>query len=83
MADDGVDRNKDAGYPPQWWGMYVGENLAKGYNSPEDVMAGWMASESHRTNLLRPEWLDIGIGIAIAPNGTIYWAQEFGTRPIE
>ena len=78
-----VDRNRDAGYPSQWWGLYVGENLARGYTSSEDVMVGWMASESHRANVLRPEWMDIGIGIAVAPNGTVYWAQEFGSRPVQ
>jgi uncharacterized protein YkwD len=78
-----VDRNRDAGYPSFWWGLYVGENLAKGFDSPEAAMEGWMASQGHRENLLRPDWEEIGVGIAVASNGTLFWAQEFGNRPAD
>ena len=77
-----VDRARAAGYPPYGWGgLYVGENLARGYGSPEGAMQGWMASEGHRQNLLNPKYREIGVGVAVAPSGALVWAQEFGSRP--
>lgn len=34
----------------------VGENLAKGYQESYGVLAGWIRSDIHNTNMLRPEW---------------------------
>ena len=38
------------------------ENLAAGFNRPEPVLAAWLASPSHRDNLLapRPRWAGLG-----------------------
>ncbi len=77
------DRGRVAGYPSFDWGTYVGENLAMGFNDPDDVMQGWMNSESHRYNLLLPNYTEIGVGLAVAPNGTVFWAQEFGDSPAD
>ena len=38
-----------------------GENLARGSPTPQDVMEGWMNSESHRKNILNPNFKLIGI----------------------
>ena len=77
-----IERARVTGYPAYGWGgLYVGENLARGYNSAESVHQGWMNSESHKQNLLHAKYREIGIGVAVAPNGTRYWAQEFGSRP--
>jgi uncharacterized protein YkwD len=46
-------------------GPAVGENLAWGVGSrgtPAGVIQGWLASPSHRANLLRPGFRRIGIG---------------------
>jgi uncharacterized protein YkwD len=51
----------------------VGENLAKGFRSPEAVVQGWMNSPGHKANILNPNFKELGVGIA----GT-YWSQEFG-----
>jgi uncharacterized protein YkwD len=84
-APDGstpVSRAQGAGYPAYGWGgIYVGENLGRGYNTAESVTQAWMNSEGHRANLLLPKYREIGIGLAVAPDGTKYWAQEFGSRP--
>ena len=48
----------------------AGENIAKGYTSAEDVVAAWMASPSHRANLLTSRYVTVGIGYADG-----YWAQ--------
>jgi uncharacterized protein YkwD len=76
---DLVDRDAAAGYTG--WSS-IGENIAAGYATPQDVVAGWMASPGHRANILSPRFTEIGIGLAdgAAPYGT-YWTQEFGTRP--
>ena len=62
----------------------VGENIAAGYATPEDVVAGWMASPGHRANILSPNFSEIGIGVSAGGGqfGT-YWTQEFGARPVE
>lgn len=65
----------------------LGENLAKGQETPEEVVKGWMSSEGHRENILKPEYTEIGIGMAMltekngggfSPN-SYFWAQNFGT----
>ena len=55
---------------------YVGENIAAGQTSPERVMTAWMNSEGHRSNILDPEFMYIGVGVTQKGN-TIYWTQEF------
>jgi uncharacterized protein YkwD len=57
------------------YGGPVTENIAQGYRSAEDVMAGWMASDSHRANILDCDYTVIGVGFA-AEGG--YWTQMFG-----
>jgi len=56
----------------------IGENLACGFYSPEEVVLGWMASPAHRDNILEPDFCEIGIGVRIGGVQGIYWAQEFG-----
>jgi len=60
----------------------IGENIAAGYATPEEVVAGWMASPGHRENILSPDFTDMGVGM-VSGGGQygIYWTQEFGARP--
>jgi hypothetical protein len=57
-------RMSAAGYA---WNI-AGENIAAGYATPEDVMAGWMASSDHRASILGApsdpfkSWREIGVG---------------------
>ncbi|MDF2379699.1 MAG: CAP domain-containing protein [Candidatus Gracilibacteria bacterium] len=51
----------------------VGENIAKGQTTPEQVMKDWMNSPDHKENILNPDYDEIGIGIS----GN-YWGQNFG-----
>ena len=53
----------------------AGENLALGYRTPADMMAGWMASEGHRANILRA-YSSFGIGCVAGPKGWLC-AQVF------
>ncbi|MBQ7921913.1 MAG: SafA/ExsA family spore coat assembly protein [Clostridia bacterium] len=52
----------------------AGENIAKGYTSPEAVVNGWMNSTGHRQNILNPSYTQIGVGYVA--NGR-YWTQMF------
>jgi uncharacterized protein YkwD len=53
----------------------VGENIAAGYRSPGDVMAGWMGSEDHSNNILNCDYTVIGMGLN---EDGWYWTQMFG-----
>src|SRR3989344_7329165 len=57
----------EAGYNYQW----AGENLAVHFVDSRDIIHAWMASPSHRANLVKLVYTDIGVGIA---NG-IYQGQ--------
>ncbi len=53
--------------------MYGGQ----GFNNIGII--GWMESEGHRNNILNPDLQEIGIGYAVAEDGSPYWTQDFGT----
>ena len=55
---------------------YIGENIAYGQRSPEEVMNGWMNSSGHRANILNSNVEYMGIGVA-QRNGVYYWTQFF------
>jgi uncharacterized protein YkwD len=50
----------------------AGENIARGFNSPEAVMEAWLASPGHCRNIMKPTYTEIGLG----KSGS-YWTQEF------
>ncbi|MBU1000816.1 CAP domain-containing protein [Patescibacteria group bacterium] len=61
---------------------FAGENLAKNFYQPDDVVKAWIASPTHRDNLLNPKYEDIGIAVVEGVlNGqkTTLVVQEFGT----
>ena len=64
-----VDRARAQGYPSPG-----AENIAKGYRTAADVMAGWMGSDGHRRNILNCSLRAIGVGFA---PGNV-WTQVFG-----
>jgi hypothetical protein len=43
---------------------YAGENLALHFQTAEAVNSGWLASPSHRANILNDRYKEIGIGIS-------------------
>jgi uncharacterized protein YkwD len=72
---DPGDRLQRAGYAAdRGWA----ENIAYGYRTPEAVMNGWMNSEGHRRNILNCDLTTLGVGVAKAKDGTLYWTQDFG-----
>ncbi len=68
------ERAARAGY--RW--RLVGENVASGQSTPEQVVADWLDSPHHCANLMDPAYADMGVGYAAGP-GDVYWAQLFGT----
>ena len=52
----------------------VGENIAMGQKTPEEVMNSWMNSEGHKANILSSKYKQIGIGYVADGN---YWTQIF------
>jgi uncharacterized protein YkwD len=43
---------------------YAGENLAKDFVTAEEMVAGWMASPSHRKNILNSRFKETGVAVA-------------------
>lgn len=64
---------------------FAGENLAKNFYSSEEIVKAWMASSTHRDNLLNSKYKDIGIAVTEGVlNGqkTTLVVQEFGTTEL-
>ena len=55
----------------------VGENIAYGQSTPEEVVAAWMNSSSHRATILSTEYTAIGVGYYKTAAGTPFWCQHF------
>lgn len=78
---DGVqigERVKNRGY--RW--MAVGENIAGGQNSVDDVVDGWLSSPGHCSNIMSTKFTEMGAARVEAPGSPYspYWTQVFG-RP--
>ena len=52
----------------------AGENIARGYKTPESVVNGWMNSSGHRANILNSSFTKIGVGYVKDGH---YWTQIF------
>lgn len=53
----------------------VGENVAFGSVTPEQLVAMWMASPGHRANLLQPAFTHLGVGAVATPGGRVFGVQ--------
>ncbi len=65
------DRAKAVGFEAQT----IGENIAVGQKTPEQVVDAWMKSPGHRANILNPRYTEIGVGF-----DKNYWVQDFGSN---
>lgn len=81
VSPDGTnvgDRARRDGYS---WSS-IGENIAAGQSSPEQVVSGWMQSPGHCSTIMNPDFTEMGAAYSVneaSPSG-IYWTQVFG-RP--
>ncbi len=57
----------------------IGENIAYGTISADQMMALWMGSAGHRANILHPTFTHIGVGASTTSTGRIYGTQNFLT----
>jgi uncharacterized protein YkwD len=57
----------------------AGENIAFGEPdiAMKKIMKLWMESASHRKNILYKDFTEIGVGVARAKNGDLYFTQVF------
>jgi len=63
--------------------VYAGENLAKSFDTADEVVAAWMNSPTHRANILKPEYTEIGLAVMngkLSGEETTLVVQEFGTK---
>ncbi len=62
-----------------WLG--VGENIAAGQGSAQQVVSAWLSSPPHCANLMGKDFSEMGAAYAINKNSdtTIYWTQVFAT----
>ena len=70
------DRMREAGFR----GCAMGENIAAGQATPEQVVDGWRNSPGHCANMLAPGFEHIGVGYRPAPGQSMphVWVQNFG-----
>ena len=60
----------------------VGENIASGVTTAEEVVRGWLESPGHCENIMDPRFVDMGVGYAVNPasQSEIYWTQLLAAR---
>ncbi len=69
----------DAGYKYR----YAGENLARDFSNPQDAVDAWMASPTHKDNLLSTKYSEIGVAVVEGDLGGVeatIIVQLFGTQ---
>lgn len=62
---------------------YAGENLARDFSDSDSIVKAWIASPTHRENLLNPRYQDVGLAIVDGNLGgreTTLVVQMFGTK---
>lgn len=61
---------------------YAGENLAVRFDNSSDVVNAWMASPTHKANIVKPVYTEIGVGVAdgmYEGSPATFVVQYFGT----
>ena len=60
---------------------WLGENIAAGQRSPQEVMNSWMNSSGHRANILNSHFTRLGVGFYYNPSAPYryYWVQMFSS----
>jgi hypothetical protein len=62
--------------------QYAGENLAINFNDSVDVTQAWMNSPTHRANIMKGKYTEIGTGIAVGiyeGRETVFVAQMYAS----
>ena len=71
------DRVRGTGYRYR----LVGENIAYGPATADEVVAGWLHSPGHCRNIMEPRFIDMGLAYAPGQGSRrgLYWDQELAT----
>lgn len=71
------DRVRATGYEEK----LVGENIAYGPKSVDEVVQGWLDSPGHCENIMDPRFVEMGLGYATSHDSkhALYWVQVLAT----
>jgi uncharacterized protein YkwD len=74
-----ASRAAASGYAGWSW---LGENIAAGQSTADQVFQAWMNSPGHRANILSPKAREIGIGHGYGAGARFghYWTMSLGDR---
>ena len=73
-------------YPFGYKYHYAGENLARDFSDPVSAVNAWMASPSHKENMLSSKYQEIGVAVVegdLAGVDTTIIVQFFGTNLVD
>lgn len=72
-----ADRVRATGYREK----LVGENIAYGPESAQEVVAGWLHSNGHCENIMDPRFVEMGLAVASGQGSKhgLYWDQMLAT----
>jgi uncharacterized protein YkwD len=59
------------------WSAY-GENIAAGYGSLDSVMNGWLSSPGHCSNIMSPNFTEVGLSLVSGGSKRTYWTMDLG-----
>jgi len=65
--------------------IYAGENLARGFDTSDDVISAWMASVRHRENVLSENFREVGFAVRkgkLDGEETVLVVEEFGSQEV-
>jgi len=92
IKNDYFAHTSPAGITPWTWiekagyeYKFAGENLAINFSSAEDQQTAWMDSETHKKNILSPDYKEIGAAVkegTINGEPAMITVQEFGAQNI-
>lgn len=66
--------------------LFAGENLARNFTDSDSVVKAWIASPSHKANLLDSHYREIGVAVVEGFYGggdSVLVVQMFGTHPAQ
>lgn len=66
--------------------QYAGENLAINFSDSQDVANAWMASPTHKANIVKGNYTEVGTGVAVGlyeGRETIFVAQIYANPLLE
>ncbi|MBI5457004.1 hypothetical protein HY969_04685 [Candidatus Kaiserbacteria bacterium] len=63
--------------------VYAGENLAVNFSDTKQLVDAWLASPTHKKNIVKAQYTDIGVGMATGTykgREAVFVVQFFGSR---